>query len=218
MNNKGRLIHNLMIVLATAMLLIAITIAWFVNWASPSVDSLNFSAISLHVNVTITSEDANMKQENGNSVLVAENLKPGDVLIYHVNLKNKGSAAKVFFGLSQVKNFKKSETPSQWVAVAGNDTRLSDAINVSVWKEGTGGSYEQVGGLSQIIGNQKTFYLPGFIDLAEGATANFQYRVAFVANVGQENGQGGTGTTPTGNPYTEKRMTATFAVTSTLAK
>ncbi|MEG1583610.1 MAG: hypothetical protein RR361_00995, partial [Anaerovorax sp.] len=113
MNNKGRLIHNLMIVLATAMLLIAITIAWFVNWASPSVDSLNFSAISLHVNVTITSEDANMKQENGNSVLVAENLKPGDVLIYHVNLKNNGSAAKVFFGLSQVKNFKKSETPSQ---------------------------------------------------------------------------------------------------------
>lgn len=215
MNNKGRLIHNLTIVLATAMLLVAVTIAWFVNWTSPAVDSLNFSPLALSVDVKITSEDAQeITDKDNNILLVAENMKPGDVLVYDVALKNRGSDSKVYFGISDIKNFKKGGAGEElWVPVAGDVGRLSDVIRISIWGKNPEGVYVEMADKAQIIGTQTKFFFPNPVMLGEGEEANFQYRVAFVANLGE-----GETKQLTGNQYTEKQMTAKFAITSTLAK
>lgn len=211
MKKKRSLIHNLIMVLTTAMLLVAVTIAWFVNWASPSIETLNFSGTALSVDVTITSSDAAIKTESdGSAIFIAENLKPGDQLIYHVKLNNRGEDASVFFGISDVKNYKKASEPiasgKEWLEAVNDDVKLSQAVRVSLWGKNEDNTYYEIPEQSEIIKDRESFFFKHSIQLKENATQELQYRLEFIGNPYSS------------NKYAEKKMTGKFAVTSTLAK
>ena len=231
MNSRRKLKQSLTVLALTVALLSAVTMAWFVNWTTPLMERLNFASPALNVDVSITDEEGNtVPSADGSAKLIAENMKPGDNLIYEVKVQNKGASCKVYLGLSDLKNYVLSVDGATAVAAYvpydpaahGPDRRFSDMLRVSIWEKlkppppaGTP-QYQEAPGAFRFIGDAESFFFSQGFSLEEGALLELQYRIQFVGIANTSTGANPTGAAA-GNSYAQKKVEGMFAVSATLA-
>ena len=233
MNNRNKLTQSLVVVALTAVTMAVVTIAWFINSASPFMDGLNMSSSALNVNVTIESIDEEGRvipehtqaDEAGNTIMVVKYIKPGDSLLFSVKTENLGGPCKLYFGIADIENFD-LDADGNFVKDA-TETPLSKMIKITLMTQNPQASGEYMEAESFFLSDltlaekNRFFFNPSFELNQKGepdAVKTFRYQVEFVGKEPAGSGNGSGSGALAGNDYTEKKMTAKFAVVSTLAK
>lgn len=219
MDRRRQLRRGVIVLFLTLLMLAAVTLAWFINWMTPFTDAFRFASPSLSVNVTITDQDGNpLPSKDGNAIMRAENMKPGDTLTYLVSIQNNGGACRVYLGLSDVKNYRRDHAGTEYGQIPADSAEdcLSDALRLSILKKAEGsGIYEEQA--YRFLGRDKEFFFDRNFSLKSGETLELQYRVQFVAEGEGPEAQTGTGAAA-GNSFTLLKTEGLFSVSTTLAQ